>query len=125
MAQIKLITEKNASPEIRGIYEEIKTTMGWSFIPETFQLIAHNPDHLKTYWSHYKETIAAGNLDPRIKEIIAYTVSVVNKCDACIRFHLDSLYQLGLDDKDLAELVGVISDAAKSNILMHGIGRRH
>ena len=52
MPSIKLITENEASGMVKEIYEDIKATMGWSFVPETFQMIAHDPAHLDSYWAH-------------------------------------------------------------------------
>ena len=54
--------------------------MGWSFVPETFQLIAHNEEHLESYWAHYKQAMGPGRLDLKTKKLIAYVVSVMNNC---------------------------------------------
>ncbi len=55
--------------------------MGWKFVPETFQLMAHNPDHLEAYWEQYKRAMSPGKLDLKTKEIIAYVVSTMNNCN--------------------------------------------
>ena len=80
MPSIKLVTEKEASGRVKEIYEDIKTPMEWSFIPETFQMIAQNPSHLDSYWAHYKQTMTPGRLDLKTKKLIAYLVSVMNNC---------------------------------------------
>ena len=80
MPSIKLITENEASGMVKEIYEDIKATMGWSFVPETFQMIAHDPVHLDSYWAHYKQTMTPGRLDIQTKKLIAYLVSVMNNC---------------------------------------------
>ena len=54
--------------------------MGWSFVPETFQMVAHDPEHLDSYWANYKLTMTAGRLDLKTKKLIAYLVSVMNNC---------------------------------------------
>ena len=68
MARVELITEQQATGRVKEIYEDIKATMGWEFVPQTFQLIAHNPEHLETYWEHYKQSNGprqAGTSRPR------------------------------------------------------------
>lgn len=80
MANIELVRVQDASERVKAIYDDIKATMGWSFVPETFQLIAHNPEHLESYWAHYKLAMGPGKLDLRTKKIIAYVVSVMNNC---------------------------------------------
>lgn len=80
MARVELVTEPQATGRVREIYEDIKETMGWEYVPQTFQLIAHNPEHLESYWAHYKQTMASGHLDLRTKKLIAYIVSAMNNC---------------------------------------------
>ena len=80
MARVELVTEQQATGKVKDIYEEIKATMGWEFVPQTFQLIAHNADHLESYWAHYKQTMTTGLLDLRTKKLIAYIVSAMNNC---------------------------------------------
>ena len=43
LARVELITEQQATGRVKEIYEDIKTSMGWDMVPQTFQLIAHNP----------------------------------------------------------------------------------
>lgn len=80
MANIKLVQEREASGRVKEIYGDIKATMGWSFVPETFQVIAHNPEHLESYWAHYNQAMGPGKLDLKTKKIIAYLVSAMNNC---------------------------------------------
>ncbi len=81
MGTIKLIREQDASDRVKETYEDIKTTMGCSFVPETFQVIAHNPDHLEVYWGHYKQAMSSGKLDLKTKKLIAFLVSAMNNCN--------------------------------------------
>ncbi len=80
MARVDLVTEQQATGRVKEIYEDIKEAMGWDYVPQTFQLIAHNPEHLESYWNHYKQTMSPGRLDLRTKKLIAYVVSVMNNC---------------------------------------------
>ena len=80
MASINLVREQEATERVKGIYEEIKTTMGWSFVPETCHVMAHNPEHLETYWAHYKQDMGPGRVDLQTKKLIAFVVSAINNC---------------------------------------------
>jgi alkylhydroperoxidase/carboxymuconolactone decarboxylase family protein YurZ len=80
LANIKVVQEREASGRVKEIYDDIKATMGWSFVPETFQLVAHNPVHLESYWAHYKQAMGPGKLDLKTKKIIAFLVSAMNNC---------------------------------------------
>lgn len=80
MARVELITEQQAVGKVKEIYEDIKATMGWEFVPQTFQLVAHNPEHLEAYWQSYKQVMSPGLLDLKTKKLIAYVVSAMNNC---------------------------------------------
>ena len=80
MARIGLVREAEATGRVKEIYEDIKDTMGWDFVPETFQVMGHNPGHLEAYWSHYKLAMGPGKVDIKTKKLIAYVVSAVNNC---------------------------------------------
>ena len=80
MATIKLVQEQEATGVVKEIYEDVKATMGWSFVPESFQVIAHNPEHLRSYWDHYKQAMSPGKLDLKTKKLIAFVVSAMNNC---------------------------------------------
>ena len=42
-----------------------------------------------------------------------------------MRFHLDAVKHLGMDDETLAEAVEVMTEVAKGNLIMHSTGHRH
>ena len=82
MANIKLVREESASDEVKDIYRDIKATMGWDFVPETFQMVAHDVSHLRSYWERYKRVMTPGKVDLRTKKLIAFVVSSINNCGA-------------------------------------------
>ena len=80
LARVEVVTEQQATGKVKEIYDDIKASMDWEFVPQTFQLIAHNPEHLESYWAYYKQTMTAGRLDLKTKKLIAYIVSAMNNC---------------------------------------------
>ena len=42
-----------------------------------------------------------------------------------MRFHLDAVKHLGMDDAFLAEVIEVMAEVAKGNLIMHSLGGRH
>jgi hypothetical protein len=42
-----------------------------------------------------------------------------------VRFHLDAVKHLGIDDETLAEAVEVMTEVSKGNLIMHSTGHRH
>ncbi len=54
-----------------------------------------------------------GELDPRIKELIAMAIGVVHGCDGCIASHARGAARAGASKQEAADAIGVA-------ILMHG-----
>lgn len=80
MALLKVVTDEEATGKVRQIYDDIKETKGIDFIPNFWQSLAVNPDHLEATWHKLKVVMQPGKLDKMTKEIIALAVSITNNC---------------------------------------------
>ena len=49
-------------------------------------------------------------------------VSAMSDCKLCVRFHANILRQQGMDDADLAEVMEVMTEVAKGNLIMNTLG---
>jgi len=108
MAMVKLVSEEQATGNIKAIYEDIKKAFGLPFVPNLFKAMAHSPDYLEACWSKLKVVMGPGKLDRKTKEVIALAVSATNNCEYCIHAHTASLKGLGLDDAAIVELMAVV-----------------
>jgi alkylhydroperoxidase/carboxymuconolactone decarboxylase family protein YurZ len=82
MATIRMIPEEEATGKVKDIYEEIKRTLGISFVPNLYKVMAAKPGYLEANWNKVKTVmVAPGKLDRLTKEIIAVTVSAVMGCE--------------------------------------------
>ena len=103
------IEESEATGKVKDIYEEIKTTLGISFIPNMYKVMANNPDYLDTTWNKVQAIMTKqGKLDSKTKDIVALTVSIMSGCDYCIGVYNDTVRNAGLDDESLTELYAII-----------------
>ena len=80
MATLGLIEYKDASPQVREIYDDIMTTRKTDWINNFWKALAHDPATLKRTWDDIKQIMAPGALDPLTKEMIYLAVSVSNGC---------------------------------------------
>ena len=87
MATLGLIEYKDASPEVRAVYDDIMATRKTDWINNFWKAIAHDPATLKRTWEDIKQIMAPGALDPLTKEMIYVAVSVTNQCNYCIASH--------------------------------------
>jgi AhpD family alkylhydroperoxidase len=120
MATFGLVEYKDASPEVRVVYDDIMATRKTDWINNFWKAIAHDPALLKRTWESIKQIMAPGALDPLTKEMIYVAVSVTNNCQYCIASHTASAFGKGMTDGMFKELQAVIGMANETNKLVTG-----
>jgi AhpD family alkylhydroperoxidase len=120
MATLGLIEYKDASPEVRAVYDDIMATRKTDWVNNFWKAIAHDPVTLKRTWEDIKQIMAPGALDPLIKEMIYVAVSVTNQCHYCIASHTVSAQKKGMTDAMFKELMAVVGMANETNKMVTG-----
>jgi AhpD family alkylhydroperoxidase len=113
MSTFGFIEYENAGPEVRAVYDDSKVTNFW-------KALAHDPVRLKRTWEDTKEIMAAGALDPLMKELIYLAVSVSNQCDYCIAAHTAAARKKGMTEAIFNEMLAVVGLANQNNRLVAG-----
>ena len=108
MSIFGLIEYKDASPEVRAIYDDIMATRKTDWINNFWKAIAHDPTMLKRTWQDIKQIMAPGALDPLTKEMIYVAISATNQCAYCIASHTAAARKAGMTDAQFAELMAVV-----------------
>jgi len=80
MALLHTVSDEEATGKVREVFDDIKAIKGIDFIPNFWQALAINPDHLEATWQKLKVVMKPGKLDRLTKEIIALSVSITNNC---------------------------------------------
>ncbi len=117
MATLGLIEYKDASPEVRAVYDDIMATRKTDWINNFWKALAHDPMTLRRTWQSIKEIMSAGVLDRVTKEMIYLAVSVTNQCNYCIASHTAGARKAGMTDAMMAELMAVVGMANETNAL--------
>jgi len=120
MATFGLIEYKDASPEVRAVYDDIMATRKTDWVNNFWKAVAHDPATLKRTWEDIKQIMAPGALDPLTKEMIYVAVSVSNQCDYCIASHTAAAQKKGMTDAMFKELMAVVGMANETNRLVAG-----
>jgi AhpD family alkylhydroperoxidase len=120
MATLGLIEYKDASPEVRAVYDDIMATRKTDWISNFWKALAHDPVTLRRTWESVKQIMAPGALDVCTKEMIYLAVSVTNQCDYCIAAHTVSARKAGMTDAMFAEVMAVVGMANETNRLVTG-----
>jgi AhpD family alkylhydroperoxidase len=120
MSTFGLIEYKDASPQVKAVYDDIMATRKNDYVNNFWKAIAHDPALLKRTWEDLKATMAPGALDALTKELIYIAVSVTNNCQYCIYSHTASAFSKGMTSAMFKELQQVIGMANETNKLVSG-----
>src|SRR6202022_3096446 len=120
MATFGLVEYKDASPDVRAVYEDIMATRKTDWINNFWKALAHDPVTLRRTWQSIKEIMAPGALDALSKEMVYLAVSTTNQCGYCIASHTAAARRAGMSDAMFAELMAVVGMANETNRLGSG-----
>ena len=120
MSTLGLIEYKDASPEVKAVYDDIMATRKTDWINNFWKALAHNPAALRRTWESIKRIMAPGALDPLVKEMIYVAVSATTQCPYCIASHTASARKAGMSDAMFDELMAVVGMANETNRLASG-----
>jgi AhpD family alkylhydroperoxidase len=120
MATLGLVEYRDASPEVRAVYDDIMTTRQTDWINNFWKALARDPIALRRTWQSVKEIMAPGALDPLTKEMVYLAVSATNQCGYCIASHTAAARKAGMSDAMFSELLAVVGMANETNRLASG-----
>lgn len=111
-----------ADSRVKAVFDDIRATRKTDFINNLWRSLAFDPALLERTWAEVKALMATPTqLDPLTKELIYIAVSVTNSCDYCVHSHTAAARARGLSDAQHAELLAIVSLAAKTNQLATGL----
>ncbi|MGB0383883.1 MAG: carboxymuconolactone decarboxylase family protein [Ardenticatenaceae bacterium] len=121
MATVKLIEYEEASPEVREVYDELRTLRKTEHINNFWKALANHPTTLQRIWNQLKMVMGPGEIDPLTKEFIYIAVSIANNCDYCIHSHTASAFGKGMTMAQYEELMAIVGMAHQTNGLASGL----
>ena len=65
------------------------------------------PDVYKGFGEFHGAAFSAGAMDVKTKELIAFAIAVIQRCDGCIASHAEAAAKAGATSQEAAEAVGV------------------
>lgn len=116
----KPIEYADASPEVRAVYDDIRSSRNVPDVNNFWKYLAHDPATLRRTWESLKEVMAPGALDPLVKEMVYLAVSVSNGCGYCIASHTAAARKAGMSEAMFGELMAVVGMANETNRLVNG-----
>jgi AhpD family alkylhydroperoxidase len=117
---VKAINYEDASPAVRAVFDDIKTSRNVPDVNNFWKYLARDPELLRRTWESVKEVMKPGALDPLTKEMIYLAVSVTNGCAYCIASHTAAARKAGMTEEMFGEVMAVTGMANETNRLANG-----
>lgn len=93
---------KSATGVVADVYAQMATDFGIERAP-TFVVLSTSPPLLTGAWALMRESLLAGRVSRTDKEVVAFGVSLANRCPFCVDAHTVLLHATG--DHRLAETI--------------------
>jgi hypothetical protein len=93
--------------EARALFDDIRTFYRSSDVPLPFRLIVHDPGYAGDVWAAVKRAFGDNRLGRRLKEALAFAVSLTSRSRFGTAFHLAEMRRLGTGERGVMEVLGV------------------
>jgi AhpD family alkylhydroperoxidase len=122
MATVPLPADPEADPRVKAVFDDIRATRKTDFINNLWRALAFDPPLLERTWADVKALMATPTLlDPLTKEMVYIAVSIANACSYCVHSHTAAARAKGMSDAMHAELLAIVSLAARTNHLANAL----
>lgn len=122
MAIVKQIADPESNARVKAVFDDIRAVRKTDFVNNFWRTLAFDPSLLESTWAEVKERMATPTqLDPLTKELIYIAVSIANSCSYCVHSHTAAARAKGMTEAQHAELLAIVSLAAKTNQLATGL----
>jgi AhpD family alkylhydroperoxidase len=101
------LDETAAPAEVRDLFADIRDFYQSSDVPLGFRFIAHDVAYASDVWAATKHAFADHRLSRRLKEALAFAVSMTTRSASGAELHLSQLRRLGVSSQGVMEIVGV------------------
>jgi AhpD family alkylhydroperoxidase len=112
------IEYKDASTEVRAVYDDIMATRKTDWVNNFWKVLAHDPASLRRIWANIKEVMGPGAIDPLVKEMLYVAVSASNSCRYCVASHGAAARNKGMTESQYSELLAIVGLANETNRLV-------
>ena len=95
MSFVGVISEEQAGPDLRPIYRQIRSRLG--FLPNYFLALGRDPQFIAHHLSFDADIMKDGAVPRTVKERVGLVVSGINSSSYCVALHMELLRALGIE----------------------------
>jgi hypothetical protein len=101
------VGEAGAEPKSAAVFADIRAFYDRQDVPLPFRLMAHDPGYLTDVWQAVRHAFTGQRLTRRLKESLAFAVSVTSRSAFGTAFHLAEMRRCGVSECGVMEVLGV------------------
>lgn len=83
------------------------------------KLLADNNKIIKRIFNLDTNAYAAGALDVKTKELLGLVASAVLRCEDCVKYHLETVYNEGATKEEVMETLGIATLVGGTIVVPH------
>ena len=122
MSTYKPSANLEENSRVKAVFDDIRRVRNSDFINNMWHYIAFDEDLLERTWADVKRVMSEpSEIEPMTKELIYLAVSIANSCTYCVHSHTAAARSKGMSDKQYAELIKIVSLAARTNHIANGL----
>jgi AhpD family alkylhydroperoxidase len=95
------------APAAAATFADIRAFYARADVPVAFRLLATDPGYLADVWGASKHAFTDHRLSRRVKEALAFAVSLTTRSAFGTAFHHGEMRRLGVSDAGVMEVLGV------------------
>jgi hypothetical protein len=100
------LDETSASDEARALFAEIRDFYAGAPVPAPFLVMARDPLYATDVWRAVVHAFSDNRLERRLKEALAFAVSLSSRSRFGTAFHLAEMRRLGVSERGAMEVLG-------------------
>ncbi len=121
MATLRFVKEGEAKEEVQELYRQIKAGFGAGQVPNVYKVLANNPHVLAAAVDNRRRIMEEGQLDPKLKEWLAWATVTLADNVFGIRIHTARLKKLGVSSAEILEALAVLQYFTGINTVINGL----
>ncbi len=83
------------------------------------KILADNNKVIKRIFNLDTNAYAKGALDVKTKELLGLVASTVLRCDDCIKYHMETCYNIGLKKEEVVEALSIATLVGGTIVIPH------
>jgi len=101
------VDEHPEDSAVAALFDEIRAFYARADVPAVFRVAALDPGYAADLWAATRRAFEDQRLTRRLKEALAFAVSLTSRSAFGTAFHLAEMRRLGVGDRGVLEVLGV------------------